>query len=248
MKKIATLLCFSLFVLAAVSAQSSDGTGFRFGVHVSPTLSWMSTSDKKIENVGNNLGLKLGVQGEIYFAPNYAIVTGLGFGFNHGGTLQNGYPEGVFWAKSDLSDRRFDTLSMNAKLHYRVTYVEIPFGLKLRGGSNEDSPLKYYAEIPVFTLGFVTKSLGDIRGTNDQNTEDEDIRKSVNGLSLSWGLGAGIEYELATSATLVAGLSFQKQFTDLTDDGGSVLKNNAYVKENSKGNFGALTLKIGVFF
>ncbi len=108
---------------------------------------------------------------------------------------------------------------------------------------------QYYAEIPVFTLGFVTKGTGDIRGTNSQNSDDENIRKDVNGLSLSWGLGAGVEYEFATNAILVAGLAYQKQFTDMTKDSGNIEKStNSWEKENSKATFGSLAIKLGVFF
>ena len=120
----------------------------------------------------------------------------------------------------------------------------------MRGGTNADARFRFYAEIPVFTLGFVTKSLGDIRGTNTQNTEDEDIRDDVNGLSLSWGLGGGVEYEIATHTTLFGGLSYQQQFTDLTADDGFVLKaaNQPLTAEKSKGTFGIVSLRLGVFF
>ena len=167
MKKIAVI---SVFYLLMGNVFAQEAQSVRFGFQASPTWSWMRTNDKKIEGIGSNWGLKFGALGEYYFAPNYAITTGLGFGLNQGGTIQNGYEKGVFWPKSDLSEPKFDTLSMNAKLHYRINYVEIPIGLRMRGGSNEDSRIKFYAELPVFTLGFVTKSLGDIRGTNSQNT------------------------------------------------------------------------------
>ncbi|MFN4254458.1 MAG: porin family protein [Saprospiraceae bacterium] len=251
MKKIALALAFFLAFIAAQSqAQTSDYQKFRFGFQASPTWSKLTTSDKLIESAGTNWGLKLGVMAENYFAPNYAIVTGLGFGFNQGGTIQNGYEAGTFWTKSELSSENFRSLPKNAKLHYRMTYVEVPIGLKMRGGSNEDSRMKFYAEAPVFTLGFLTKALGDVRGTNEKNTEDENIREDVNGLALSWGLGGGIEYEVATSATLVAGISYQKQFTDLTDDGGNVLPAGATEpkSEKSKGTLGIITLRVGVFF
>lgn len=245
MKKIAAI---SVFYLLTLQLFAQEAQSLRFGFQASPTWSWMRTNDKLIEGVGSNWGLKFGMLGEYYFAPNYAITTGLGFGLNQGGTIQNGFQKGVFWPKSDLSAPKFDTLPQNAKLHYRINYVEIPIGLRMRGGSNEDSPLKFYAELPVFTLGFVTKSLGDIRATNNQNTEDEDIRSDVNGLSLSWGLGGGIEYEIATSATLVAGVAYQKLFTDITSDSGTVLKDGAYVKEDSKGTLGMFSVRVGVFF
>jgi hypothetical protein len=133
-------------------------------------------------------------------------------------------------------------------LHYRINYVEIPIGLKMRGGSNEDSRMKFYAELPIFTLGFVTKGTGDIRGTDDQNLEDIDIRDEVKGLSLTWGLGGGIEYEFATSTTLVAGLAFQKQFTDVTRNGFVEKTAGNWQKEDSKATFGAIALKLGIFF
>jgi Outer membrane protein beta-barrel domain len=247
MKKIALVLLFSAFLLDGLFAQ--DFQKVRFGVQASPTWSWLRTSDKKLEGVSSNWGLKLGLMGEFYFASNYAITTGLGFGFNQGGFLQNGYSEGVFWPKSDLSSPALDTLPMNAKLHYRINYVEIPLGFKMRGGSNEDSRLKFYAEIPVFTLGFISKGTGDIRGTNNQNSDDENIRPDVNGLSLSWGLGGGIEYEFATHATAVIGLAYQQQFTDLTRDSGSVLTTfPSWQKENSKATMGIMALKLGIYF
>ncbi len=246
MKKIALVFGFFLAIQGLSLAQQD----FRFGIHASPTWSWMRTDDKFIEGIGSNWGLKFGVQGEYYFAQNYAFLAGLGFGFNQGGKLLNGYQQAVLWPNTDLSDPRLDTLSKDARLHYRVTYVEVPFGLRFRGGSNEDSNLKFYAEAPVFTLGFVTKALGDLRGNTPVQAEDENIRKEVNGLSLAWGAGFGIEYSVASSATIVAGLHFQQQFTDLTDDGGSVFDagTSTWKKEDSKGSFNAITLRIGFFF
>jgi hypothetical protein len=250
MKKIALPICFLLSLLGSLAAQNTPN--FRFGFQASPTWSWLRTDDRKLEGVGSNWGLKLGALGEYYFAPNYAITSGLGFGFNQGGSIQNGYSEGFFWRDSEFFSAPNDTIAlpMNTKLHHRINYIEIPIGLKMRGGSNEDARFKFYAELPVFTLGFISKAQGDIRGTNDDNLNivDENIRDDVNGLSLAWGLGGGIEYEFATSATLVAGIAYQKQFTDLTDDDGQVFQNGKLEKENSKANIGLICLKLGLFF
>lgn len=248
MKKTIFILALIFLIGKTAGAQSPIAAGgFRFGAHVSPTWSWLRTDDKKVEGVSSNWGVKIAALGEYYFAPNYAITTGIGFGLNQGGTLQNGYPKGVYWPNSDLSSPAYDTVALDAKLHYRINYVEIPLGLRFRGGSNEDSRVKYYFEAPVFTLGFVSKAVGDIRGAQNA-TEDEIIREDVNGLSLAWGAGAGIEYELATNTTLVVGLSYQKQFTDLTSDKGAVLKNSAWEKEDSKASIGMIALRVGVFF
>ncbi len=245
MKKLLLALGLFIFCQELVSAQDKS---FRFGVQASPSWSWLNTADKRLDGSGSNWGMKLGLMGEFYFAPNYAITTGLGFGFNQGGTIQNNYPLASLWKDSDLSDEKYRVVGQDAKLHYRLRYIEIPFGLKLRGGSGEDNPLKYYAEIPVFTLGFVTKALGDIRGT-DNNTEDEDIRKDVKGISLAWGLGAGAEYEFASHTTVIAGLAFQQQFTDMTGTGRVQKTIGAdLVDDKSKASIGLLSLKLGIFF
>jgi opacity protein-like surface antigen len=252
MKKIVLALTFLVFLASgAAHAQKS----FRFGVQTSPTWTWMRTNAKKIEGIGSNWGFRLGAVGEYYFAPNYAIFGGLGFGFNQGGNLQNGYTSGAFWPNSDLVGP-LKQLPQEAKLHYRLNYVEIPFGLKMRGGSREDNPLRFYAEIPALTIGFVSKALGDIRGDNDLPSNQADdaldinIREEVRGLALSWGVGGGIEYELSGSATLVAGLAYQQGFTDVTDNKGLV-SNDATIpsiKEDSKATIRALVLRVGIFF
>jgi hypothetical protein len=256
MKKIAFSLGFLFIFFGFAQAQTNwDGTGFRFGIHASPTWSWMSSSDKLLEGTSSNWGLKLGMSGEKYFSRNYAIASGIGFGFNAGGTIQNGYAYSNPWPNSDLtialSETDTTSLAQNAKLHYRLTYVEIPFALRMRGGSGESSRLNFFAEAPVFTLGFLTKALGDIRGdSNNFNTDDEDIREDVNGLSLSWGLGAGIEYELAEHATVVGGLYYQHQFTDMTSDKGRVYDSlrGEWKNEDAKTIFRAITLRIGFYF
>ena len=256
MKKIALLAGFFCLLTSGVFAQSNwDGTGFRFGIQASPSAAWMNSSDKLLEGAGTNLGLKLGIMGENYFSPNYALISGIGFNFNTGGTIQNGYSQANPWPKSELSVTigETDSLSLpqNAKLHYRVTQVEIPIGLRMKGGSGTDNPLSFFAEAPVFTLGFTTRALGDIKGSTKayQNTVDEDIRKDVNGISLSWGIGAGIEYEVAANATLTAGLFYQNQFTDLSSDKGRVFNSqNQWVNEDAKTSFRSITLRVGVYF
>ncbi|HMX41303.1 MAG TPA: porin family protein [Saprospiraceae bacterium] len=246
MKKITLSICFLFAFHLVATAQMGK---FRYGFQASPTWSWLRSNDKKIEGNGTNWGLKLGVTAEYYLNPEqtFAFIGGLGFGFNQGGTVITNYDRSVNWGDSDLSSAAFDTLGKGAKLHYRLNYVEIPFGFKARFGTGEDSRLRYWLEAPIFTLGFLTKAVGDIRGTNAQNTEDETIRDDVKGLSLAWGLGAGVEYEIASSATVYTGLSFQRQFTDATGNA-TVFENNDWKTKDPKTYTGVMAVRLGVFF
>lgn len=249
MKKIIFVLTFFCCLGGGLFAQE---TGFRFGFQTSPSWSWLRSSDKRIEGAGANWGLKMGLLAEVYFAPNYAITSGIGFGFNQGGTLQNGYRDANYFPKSvlDFDQAGLDSLSENAKIHYRLRYIEVPLSLRIRGGA-EDSKMQFFAELPIFTLGFRAKALADFRGTDDdRDSEDENIQDDINALSISWGLGGGIEYELATNTRLAGGIYWQQQFTDVDSDKGTATdpRNGQVEKLNGKTTGRQLSLRIAIFF
>lgn len=250
MKKIAVAISFFIFLNTSIFAQQS----FRFGIQASPTITWMTSADKKINGNGSTVGFKLGVVGESYFAENYAFTFGIGFAFNQGGTLKHDIG-GNLWPNSPLSSDVYKTgpaMPDGVNLKYGLQYVEIPLGLRLR--SQEFGYLRYFAELPVFTIGFLTQAKGAITGTT-MDTDKEDISKDVNSFAFSWGLGGGIEYSLGTQTSLVAGIYYQNYITDVTEDDGDKFTERdqddlpvTTAKENSKGLIRGLTLRLGVMF
>ncbi len=243
MKKIVATFAFLSLLLVTSNAQE----GFRFGFEASPSISWIRTDDNTVNGNGVNGGMRLAVNGEKYFAENYALTFGLGFAFNQGGTL-NHELGGDLWPTSELSDEIYRTLPNNVDLKYGIQYVELPFGFKMR--TNEFGYLRAYAELPRFILGIRTQSRGTIEADGtDFDTEKENIKKVVHPLSLSWGLGAGAEYTINENTSIVAGLYFQNGITDISkNDGNQLLDNGDTRKEDSKAKIGSITLRIGVIF
>jgi len=265
MNKIA-FITFITFLAFVFQAQAQND--IRFGFQASPNLTWINSNDNTINREGSNIGLRLGVMGEYYFAERYAITGGLGFAFGQGGGLKHDIG-GNFFKESELSNPNLNTgqkpLPDGVILGYKIQYIEIPIGLKMR--TDEIGYFRYFAEIPVFTLGFKAQSRGTIEGTdmagNKIDEDDLDISKDVNPLNISWGLGGGIEYSFTSSAVLVAGLYYNNSFIDITDndankattfiDGGddpnTTLDDNYETrKEDSKVNMGSITLRIGILF
>lgn len=239
-------LAAALAAALCTAATAQDFSKFKFGIQVSPTVSWLNTDDSRIDGDGTNLGLKLAMQGELFFAENYAIATGIGFYFNAGGTLQSQYG-GTFFTASELNTPNFPTvLGEQAILKYDIQYVEIPLALKLR--TREFGYLTYYLEAPIFTLGIRSKATGTLQGGGQSAVAEEiDIAKEVTPLSLSWGFGGGAEYSISESTRLFGGLQYQNIFTDVTKD-----KDYTYAgrtrSDDPKATLGAITLKLGVLF
>ncbi len=244
MKKIALIVFFGLSLHFA-HAQFND---VRFGLQASPTFSWMSANNNRINSSGTNLGLKLGMLGEFYFRENYAFSTGIGFGFNQGGTLQHEW-EGFYWGDS-YRQLTTDTLPLPSmtKLKYNIQFLEIPLGLKMR--TREFGFIRYFLE-PAITLGIKTQAKGTLTGRNlGDEFEDINIESEVNALNLAWGITGGIEYSLSETTALVGGIGFQVGFTDITKDSGTEINPDTGIEsdENSVGKAHNITIRIGVLF
>jgi len=244
MKKIVLLITFfSLMTTIGFSQLDLDfDKELRLGFQLSPSFSWMSTDDNLINGNGINLGLKLGMIGEYYFRENYAIVSGITLAFNQGGTLRHEIG-GDLWPNSELSDLSLHTLPDGVNLKYHIQYLEIPFGIKLR--TKEFGYLRYFAEIPIFSLGFKLQARGDVQGTTF-DSERENITEDVNLFNLTWGFGGGVQYTLSESTALVGGIIYRQGFTDVTDNSG--IKTDGTTREDSKGVIQSLTIRLGFLF
>ncbi|MEZ4987363.1 MAG: porin family protein [Saprospiraceae bacterium] len=242
MKNIVSTLALSLVALTAMAQND-----IQFGFQVSPTMSWLTTSNNKINRNGPNLGLQLGMIGEYFFREEYSFATGIGFHFNAGGKLF--YEETIdtvsIWTEADIPGDNVYEGGTNFK--YSIQYVEIPLGLKLR--TREFGYLRYYLE-PRLSMAFRTQAKGNV--LNDaaiDEAEDFNIQSAVNLLNLSWGLGAGVEYTISSNTALIGGLAFQTGFTDVTKDKNTLLiSNGRSTEENSKGKLNSIVLRLGVMF
>ncbi len=245
MKLKVSAILFLLFVTLNADAQKVAWSRFKFGIQASPTFSWLKTDNPKIGGNGFNTGLKLGATADYYFLENYALSTGIGFAFNHGGKLYH-ENRGGFLTHSTLSSNIYNELDAKASIRYHIQYVEIPFALKMR--TQQFGYMRYFAHAPMLVLGWRTQARGDI-STEKNDTKKENIKPDVNPLAISWGFGGGAEYDVSPSTSLVAGLYFQKNFIDVTKNKGNYYIDDSGKKdENSKAVLNSITLRLGVIF
>jgi hypothetical protein len=257
MKKLmlAALLVFCVNTL--VKAQLEN---LRIGVHLSPTMSWISTNDDLIYRTSSNVGISMGALTEYYMSESISFTSGIGIAFSKGGTLQHEHG-GNLLPNSELSDDKYNTgqkpLPDGVKIKYKLQYIEIPMGIKWRTG--EKGYFRYFLEAPIFTVGMNTQARGNIEG-GEIDISNENIGQDVNFFNFQLGAGAGLEYALSPSTSLVGGLYFNAGLSDVTKNDGTKAIDNAdqapsnpnddyiIVAENSKGRLSSITLRVAIMF
>lgn len=153
-------------IITIVLAQvvCAEAQGLKFGVHVDPFLSFLTTDYSNVEGAGANFGTALGVEAAYEFdvTGNYALTFGADFSLNNGGTLLYKYG-GVLLPNTELDNRTSfrnnngdippsaTGVAMQAftKINHRANYVAIPVGLKLRTNELGDSYMRAFFHIPL---------------------------------------------------------------------------------------------------
>ncbi len=236
---------------------------FRLGVQVTPTFSWIRTNNNLINSNGTNLGIHLGLLGDIVLSETFSVDIGLGLSFNKGGTLRHDIG-GNLLPKSELSDHLFNSgtkpLPDDVDIKYSLQYLEIPISLRMR--TKEFGYIKYYIEAPILTWGLRTQARGDIDGIGISKLERENISGDVTIYHLSWGFGAGVEYSISMNNSLIFGIYYNSTLTDITKNAGITEKTindsgtpNDFTddlvqtsKEDSKASISGLSLRLGILF
>jgi len=240
-----TILIILIFTSMNSIKTQVEVSDFTFGFELSPTISWMATDDNRINGNGSNLGLRLGTTGEYYLSENYRIIAGIHFAFNQGGQLF--YEEGGnLLPKTELSNPSDGILPNNVDIRYKMQFLEIPIGFKMR--TNQIGNMSYYAQFPVFILGFNTNAKADIEGGSSGfsiKTENEKINKEIPFLRMFWSVGVGAEYELGGNTYLIGGLGYQSNFGDIVKGGGTRLDGS---RDRSTAKIHSLVFKLGVKF
>lgn len=188
MKKSLILIAFITVISSTILGQNETRTRLSFVLN--PQISWIKSDLQNVDSRGSMAGYNFGVVADHFFAPNYALSTGLTVNTT-GGKLKYTPEEG-------------QPLSVD----YRLRYLEIPLGLKLR--SNDFRRMAFYGR-----FGLASQFNIRAKDGNDVSLND-DIRL----IDFSYHLGAGLEYSLGGTNGLMFGLLFNNGINDITKTGG----------------------------
>jgi hypothetical protein len=226
-----SLLLSTLLNFASAFAQSDVAKNFRFGIKMSPNISWFAPFDKKkLQSDGAALKFSYGLITEFRLNKSASFTTGLEMNFS-GGTLLFTPADSVFYnsEEEDLPEGSFSNFLIT-KRKYQMRYVDIPLTMKLR--TPEIGSMTYFGQIGA-NLSIRTKvksvdegelvnvtikqdSLSTVVITReDMVIEDVDITKDINFFRIGLNVGFGMEYNIIGTTTLTTSLNFYQGFTNV---------------------------------
>ncbi len=196
-------------------AQDSE-KNFHFGLKATPSVSWFTSSDKKLSNDGVKFGFGYGLITEFAFSKNYAFSTGLEI-LNAGGKLAfPKSPDSTYYpvVNEDVTPNRTDTFLLQSR-SYRIRYVNVPLLLKLK--TNQIGAMTYFGQFG-FDVSFKWKAMCDddgyYIGSQPTTRKDVDISEDINFIRLALNVGLGAEYNLSGSTSLVFSVNYNNGFTN----------------------------------
>ena len=265
LKKIAFL---TIFLAQVVYAQAQ---GIKFGVHVDPFISFLDSDYSKVKGSGVNGGTSLGVEMDYAFdaTGNYSLTFGLDFSLNNGGTLLYEYG-GALFTNSEFDNKssfrnyvgiqpnNSSGIDMQAftKINYRMNYIEIPIGLKLRTNELGGSYMRAFFHIPLIKImipvtagakifspdasatGFYDDNDSTKYGVpqNTGSITEGNVWSDITPIQISVGAGAGVEFAPNADGglRLYAGIYYHSGLIDMT--GGFASDDTVFTPANNVNN------------
>jgi hypothetical protein len=217
---------FTIVLLLAITTRSS-AQNIQFSIWADPLVSWFSSDTRETVNEGLRPGINLGLSIDSYFAENYAFSTGISL-VNSSGRVSYGDTTNIRFIDSSIE------LPEDEIITYKIQYLSIPLGLKLR-----TNQIGY---ITVFTnIGIDPKVvIGGKCNIQSLDIEGENITEELRLFNLGYHLNVGIEYSLGGNTAIALGLGYENNFLDITYDYADQSKDK--IKHN------ILRFKLGVIF
>lgn len=269
MKKILALVIGTI-IIGNTYAQD-DFKKFRFGLKLDPSISWFSADNKKkLDHYKAGMGFAFGAMGEIGFAPKFSLTIGAGLSFDNA-TLNyyprssadsvmyilNGDEEFQSWTYGDSISTNVGANSLytlnNRK--YMIRYFYLPVALKMK--TKQIGMMTYFGQ---FGLDIRIKTRARVddnsvsRGST-QNTVDLtalNVDKGVQLLNLGLNIGAGVEYNISGTTSLVGGISYVYGLTNTLTKNYETLAetNDGFTAESidQVASLQGLRITIGVLF
>lgn len=259
-KIVATLLLLLSISIRSIAQEDEPLKNFRFGLRISPEISWMKPNDvKKLDGAGAKVKLGYALMTEFRLNKVVSLATGIGFEKN-GGSIN--YTDTARFLYHDDEPLKItnDTIGISKTTeayqlktrNFSVAYWAIPITLKMR--TKEIGVMTYFGQAGL-NLGIRTKAVAkdEVLSAKNSSTSLDDINISsdMSVFKAAINVGAGAEYNLAGSTSLVFSVNYLNGLTNVSKSKSDYLYNpstNARTAYKQKFTNNAVSITIGVLF
>ena len=199
----------SVLIIAILLAVTSltMAQNYRYGLYVSPLISWFRTDLDEVRNEGARAGYDLGIRIEKPLSEFASLIGGLSLK-SSGGRLVNSSPSTFMFPDYSVAVAAGDPVV------YKISFLSVPVGIKLR--TREKGYLTYFAD-PGLDPEVVVSGKVDIPSIGIKGMR---AMTEINRFNVSYHVNGGIEYSLNGSTSLVLGAGFESTFFDITRERG----------------------------
>ncbi len=214
MKRVVNLLPVKVLAILALVSLSKQGLAqeFRYIVHADPLITWMSSNGSDYSSQGPKAGFDLGVNVLYYFRENYAASSGISF-------LAAGGRQIAIEPHTLVFNSFSAEVAPGDEMVYNLRYLNIPLGARYQ--TTPAGSMTYFADLGL-DIRIRIKSTIDLPVSSEGPISGEPAKTEVYALNAGWHAHFGLEYEMSTETSLVAGLGFDRDFFDVTKDLGDV--------------------------
>ena len=194
-------LFLALLVLAATISTAS--AQFEIGLKVSPSITSLraeSTSDHAFASDGSKLSFGGGLVVDYFFGENYAISTGL---------LLTGKGGNIVY--TDM----VNNAPIIVKQKIATQYLGIPLTVKLFTNEISSGTRLYFQVGPSLNIPIGTRINGNKFFTDPATGKENKASDYIYFVDADIMAGAGVEYQLAKSTKLFAGITYQRGLVDI---------------------------------
>ena len=224
----------TLLIALLITFNVNAADGVRFGLTVTPLITWMKPDAGKIVKGKVRAGVEYGLIFDVNVAKNYSISSGITISMV-GGNFE-------YQDASLFKNRGDSNYIQNTDVRLKYQYLNIPILFKLK--TNEIGYFHYFGTFGILT-GFNIKARADVTVNGVTTLEKENIGKRKGNTNLLVGkifnlglqVGGGFEYSLTDNTSLLVGIFYNNGFLNVVDDG-----------DDDKILVHAMGLRVGILF
>jgi len=204
-KKASSILIVIAIVLM-VQVVHAQQKPFKFGFKLAPAISWLSPDSKNYDSGGSSFAFAWGFVADITLMEHYYLATGFNVSYFKGSLV---YPhsmkdeQGIFY-KGIMNET------------YNLRYIEVPLTIKMKTNTFGNN-FMFFGLIG-FNTGINIRAKSDQSfSSNSYSFSDEkvDIKDHATLFKTSLLVGAGTEYVIDESVSLIIGVNFNNGLTNV---------------------------------